>query len=149
MILEECTPLNAGLDLRESRDNVEVDETVPAVPPADPLASVPSFPVGADGSLDASGSGGPGLDISYHDEEQDVPPAPAVGPMADDHMLGVLIGTEHHFDSGEAPENDDDAEDRVETPASMAKVERISADGVWKRLAITEIDSDPEHRAGC
>ena len=45
----------------------------------------------------------------------------------------------------------------METPASMARldtrcpppkqVERISADGIWKRLPITEVDSDPEEGA--
>ena len=73
------------------------------------------------------------MDISYLDEEQDVPPAPVVGPMADDHMLGVLIGTEDHFDSEAAPTTE--AEERVEaeTPTSTTMVERISADGVWNR----------------
>ena len=101
----ECRARFAEHIARETRDNVETVEPEPAAPPADPLLRpVPPMPIDEDNLSGASGSGGPGMDISYLDEEQEVPPAPAVGPLADDHMLGVLIGTEDHFDSEDTPE---------------------------------------------
>ena len=74
-------------------------EQIPALADApDALRPVPDFPIEGVSSGEASGSGGPGKDISYLDEEQEVTEPPVVAPVDDEHMLGVMIGTEGEED---------------------------------------------------
>ena len=118
----ECRERFAEIIAKETQENVRPDKQAQTEQPEcpDPLRPVPEFPVESEDSGNSSGSGGPGKDTSYIDGEQPVPETPRLGVIADEGMLGVMMGQDDLYDGDElVPEDmlgDADGNDVLDLP---------------------------------